>query len=412
MDTDITEPVPIATSGASRNGASPKKTARPVTPIASAGRPVFMVASAGLGAVLAAIVVLVWAFSSGPQSVQQELKPESAASPATAQPAALTPPEPPADPGGLPAGLPAGLTEQGGLPAGLPAGLTPQGAAGGSPLAAFTPRPSVISGGGGSSAALPALPQWPAAPDLQTVLDTAAPYVLPALGPSIISGDAIAGLISSAGGWATAAAVATANNATSLLGNLILASAYSQGNGPIEQLVQASQGVASLASLPGLPGLPTPEQAFNLPAQLAVSLPALDALSKLPAPQIGLPQMPAPPPIGLPQFPIGMPQIGLPPPPPIGMPQIGLAASAASAFPCLVRYLIRSDPEAALTRKGGRRFAFPRACVSARRHAAHQQHFAHARRFLCRVTPETTEAMYIANALVGAEKGWGSCFVV
>ena len=286
-------------------------------------RPAVMAgASAGLGAVVAAIVVLVWSFSSGPQSVEKELKPDSAASPATAQPAALTPPEPPAPPadaGGLPAGLPAGLTEQGGLPAGLPTGLTQQNAATANPLAAFTPRPSVVSGGGGSSAALPALPQLPAAPDLQTVLDTTAPYLLPALAPSMVSGDAIAGLLGNIGGWATAAVVATANNTTTLLGNLIMASAYA-GNSPLDTLVQASQGVASLANLPGLPGLPTPEQALGLPTQLAVSLPALDALSKLPAPQIGLPQLPPPPPIGLPQFPIGMPQ--LPPPPPIGMPQL------------------------------------------------------------------------------------------
>ena len=257
-------------------------------------RPAVMAgASAGLGAAVAAIVVLVWSFSSGPQSVEKELKPDSAASPAAAAPAALTPPEPtspPADlPGGLPGGLPAGLTDQGqgGLPAGVPAGLLQQGSATGSPLAAFTPRPSVISGGGGggSSAALPALPQLPAAPDLQTVMDTAAPYLWPALAPSIVSGDAISGLIGSIGGWVTAAGVATANNATTLLSNLILAAAVNRNGNPLGVITQASQGVASLANLPSLPGLslPTPEQALNLPAQLAVNMPALDALSKLAA---------------------------------------------------------------------------------------------------------------------------------
>jgi hypothetical protein len=314
VTTAVTEPISTATDEA------PTKWMQ--RPAAMAG------ASAGLGAAIAAIVVLVWSFSSGPQSTEKELNPDSAASPA--QPAALTPPvpsSPPADtgglPDGLPAGLPAGLTDQGqgGLPAGLPSGLLQQGAATGSPLAALTPRPSVLSGGGGSSAALPALPQLPAAPDLQTVLDTAAPYVLPALAPSIVSGDAIAGLFGNIGGWATAAMVATANNTTTLLGNLIMASAYA-GNSPLDTLAQASQGVASLASLPGLPGLPTPEQALGLPTQLALNMPALDALSKLPAPQIGLPQMPPPPPIGLPQFPVGMPQIGLPQPPPIGLPQL------------------------------------------------------------------------------------------
>jgi len=281
-------------------------------------RPAVMAgASAGLGAIVAAIVVLVWSFSSGPQSVQEQSAPEPAKAPVPAQPAALPTTDAPADalPGGLPAGLPAGLTDQG--QGGLPAGLLQQGAATGSPLAALTPRPSVISGG--SPAALPKLPELPAAPDLQTALDVAAPYLLPALAPSIVSGDAIAGLLGNIGGWATAAVVATANNTTTLLGNLIMASAYA-GNSPFDTLVQASQGVASLASLPGLPGLPTPEQALGLPTQLALSMPALDALSKLPAPQIGLPQLPPPPPIGLPQ--IGMPQIGLPQPPPIGLPQL------------------------------------------------------------------------------------------
>ncbi len=76
-------------------------------------RPAVMAgASAGLGAVVAAIVVLVWSFSSGPQSVEKESNPDSATAPAPAQPTALTPPEPPAPPlmalpGGLPAGLPA-----------------------------------------------------------------------------------------------------------------------------------------------------------------------------------------------------------------------------------------------------------------------------------------------------------------
>ena len=118
--------------------------------------------------------------------------------------------------------------------------------------------------------------------------------------------------------------MSTANNATTLLSNLILAAAVNQNGNPLSVIYAGIAGCGVVGEPPepsGL-GLPTPEQAFNLPAQLAVSLPALDALSKLP--QIGLPQMPPPPPIGLPQFPIGMPQIGLPQPPPIGLPQIGL----------------------------------------------------------------------------------------
>lgn len=300
MTTAVTEPISTVADEA------PTKWMR--RPAVMAG------ASAGLGAVVAAIVVLVWSFSSGPQSAEKELKPDSAASPATAAPAALTPPEPTAQPADA-AGLPAGLTDQG--QGGLPTGLLQQGAATGSPLAALTPRPSVISGGDGSSAALP---QLPAAPDLETVLDTAAPYLWPALAPSIVSGDAITGLVGSIGGWVTSAGVATVSNATTLLASLIEAAAISQDGDPLGVITEASQGVASLANLSGLPGLPTPEQAFNLPAQLAVSLPALDALSKLPAPQIGLPQLPQAPSIGLPQF--GMPQIGLPQPPPIGLPQL------------------------------------------------------------------------------------------
>jgi hypothetical protein len=309
VDTAVTEPISVGTDD---------------TPSRWTGRPAMMVASAGLGAVLAAIVVLVWAFSSGPQSAE-EPKPDSAASPAQAQPAALLPKPPePAPPAAEPA-----------PPFGLPAGLADPNAAAdpANPMAALMPsaatRPSVIGGSPvvGPAATLPALPELPPPPDLQTVLDTAAPYLVPALAPSIVSGDAIAALIGNIGGWATAAVVATANNTTSLLGNLILASAYAQGNSPLDTLVQASQGVASLAQLPsvGLPGLPTPDQVMGLPSALAVSLPALDALGKsglLAPPPIGLPQLPPPPAIGLPQLPppppIGLPQ--LPPPPAIGLP--------------------------------------------------------------------------------------------
>ncbi|MGV0661081.1 hypothetical protein ABQE40_21760, partial [Mycolicibacterium pulveris] len=148
-----------------------------------------------------------------------------------------------------------------------------------------------------------------------------APYVGSALAPSIISGDAIAGIITAAGGWATAAGVATANNATILLSNLILASAINGGGNPwpilggipntnpLDVLASAFQGVASLGNLPavGLPSLPAPDQALSgLSSALAVSVPALDALGKLNFPSLpppGLPQLPPPPPVGMPQLP-------------------------------------------------------------------------------------------------------------
>lgn len=299
----VTEPVPIAAE------------AEEAPPSRWTARPAMMVASAGLGAVLAAIVVLVWAFSSGPQSVKQQPTADSAPSPVTAEPIAAKPTEAPKPAAsGLPTGLP-----------GLPAGLTPSGSspAGGNPLAAFTPSPSVSSGGGGARAiALPPAPKLPPVPDLQTLLDTASPYLLPALAPSVISGDGIASLLGNVGGWVTAGAVATANNATDIFTSLILAQAYAGNNGgPIQNLVRASQGVSSLSKLPSLMNLPTPQ--FGLPS-LSVDMPALDALSHFPAPQIGLPRLPSPPPIGMPRLPappkLGMPH--LPPPPPIGLPRL------------------------------------------------------------------------------------------
>jgi hypothetical protein len=298
----VTEPVPIA--------------AEEAPPSRWTARPGMMVASAGLGAVMAAIVVLVWAFSSGPQSVKQQPTPDSAAAPVTAQPVAAKPSEAPKPAAGLPGGLP-----------GLPAGLTQSGtsAAGGNPLAAFSPSPSVSSGGGGARAiALPPAPKLPPPPDLQTVLDTAAPYLLPALAPSVISGDGIASLVGNIGGWATSAGVSLFNNGTDIFTSLILAQAYAGNNGgPIQNLVRASQGISSLSKLPSLMGLPTPQQVMGLPS-LTVDLPALDALSHLPAPQIGLPRLPAPPPMGMPRLPappkFGLPR--LPPPPPIGLPRL------------------------------------------------------------------------------------------
>ena len=309
-DTDtVTEPVPIA--------------AEEAPPSRWTARPGMMVASAGLGAVMAAIVVLVWAFSSGPQSAKQQPTSDSATSPVTAQPIAAKPPETPKPAAGLPSGLP-----------GLPAGLTASGtsAAGGNPLAAFSPSPSVSSGGGARPIALPPLPKLPPPPDLQTVLDTAAPYLLPALAPSVISGDGIASLVGNIGGWATAAGVATFNNATDIFTSLILAQAYAGNNGgPIQNLVRASQGIASLSKLPSLMGLPTPQQAMGLPS-FNLNLPALDALSRLPAPQVGLPHLPAPPKIGLPHLPappkVGLPR--LPGPPKIGLPRLPSPALIAA----------------------------------------------------------------------------------
>ena len=297
MDTAVTEPI--------LNGETAESEKAPRTV-----RPTMLVASAGLGAVMAAIVVLVWAFAAGPQSVKQP-ESDSKASLATAQPAALKPSDAP-----LPA--PDASALPGGLPAGLP-GMTPSGASAGgeNPLAAFTPRPSVLSGGGGGPA-LPAAPTFPPPPDLQTVLDSVGPYMGSALMPSLVSGDAITAMIGNVGGWATAAAVATANNTTTLLSNLILASAV-QGNNPLAIFTGGTSAAASLANIPAaMTNLANPAQALGgVASTLAVNLPALDVLSKLPAPQM--------PPIGLP--PIGLPApppIGLPAPPPIGLPPIGL----------------------------------------------------------------------------------------
>lgn len=332
MNTDVMEPASIAAPEEGRNLRTP-----------------MMIASAGLGAVLATIVVLVWSYASGPQSSRPA---DVASAPSASEPAAAPPEELLPDPGE--AGLP-------GLPDGLPAGLVPgaEATGGANPLdmASMFSSGSTGSGGGAVAATpltLPAPPALPPPPDLATVMDALAPYVGTALLPSIVSGDAIAGIFTAAGGWATAAGVATANNATILLSNLILASAINGGNSwpflggipntnPLDVLAGAFQGVASLGGLPavGLPPLPAPDQALaGLSSALAVSVPALDALGKLsfpsfppppavglpqlpPPPAVGIPQLPAPPPIGMPQLP-PPPQIGLPPPPPLGLLTIGL----------------------------------------------------------------------------------------
>jgi hypothetical protein len=309
MDMDaVTGPVQIvdpeiAEAPKPRTGKTPF-TLREKTPW-TARPPIMMVASAGLGALMAAIVVLVWAVVAGPQSGQPQA--DSKASPAQPAPSnpsdvPLSAPDASALPGGLPAGLP-----------GIPSGAATGGTGGANPLAAFTPRPSVLSGGGGGGSA-PALPAFPPPPDLQTTLDALSPYAGPALAQSV-TGDAIVSLISNVGGWATAAAVATANNGTSLVNNLILASALSGGN-PLGFLGQVSAGAVGLANIPGqmLNAAANPVAALGgLASAMAVSMPALDALSRLPSIQL--------PPIGLPQPPpIGLPPIGLPPPPPIGLP--------------------------------------------------------------------------------------------
>jgi hypothetical protein len=89
------------------------------------------------------------------------------------------------------------------------------------------------------------------------------------------------------------------------------------------------QAVQNLTKLPSPVKLPNPADALSdVTSKLAVSLPALDALGKLPQAQFGLPKLPSPPPVGMPQLPgppsFGMPSFGmpkLPPPPPIGLPK-------------------------------------------------------------------------------------------
>jgi hypothetical protein len=316
VDTDVMEPASVAAPEDSRN---------PRTPM--------LIASAALGAVLAAIVVLVWSYSSGPQSTNFEQSDVASPSEPASPPAELLP-----DP--AESGLP-------GLSDGLPAGLIPGGATGDTnpmDMASMFKSASTSSGGAavGPAYSLPAPPAFPPPPEMATVMEALAPFAGSALLPEIVSADAIAGIFTAAGGWATAAGVATANNATVLLSNLILANAINGGGqypflggipntNPLDVLASAFQGVTSLGNLPavGLPPLPAPDQALSgLSSALAVSVPALDQLGKLsfpqfPAPPIGMPQLPPPPPIGMPQLP-PPPPIGLPPPPPLGLLTLGL----------------------------------------------------------------------------------------
>ena len=280
--------------------------------------------SAGLGAVMAAIVVLVWSFSSGPQSVDEKPSSASDSAPAIAAPAPAPIEAPkPALPGGLP---------------GLPGGLTGSDAPGGSgaidPAALFSSSAGTSSGGGSVSApALPKLPELPPPPNAQQVLDAVAPYTsqalgLNGLGGSIVSANAITALIGDIGGWVTAAGVSTANNATELLAALIVAGAVpglpNQASANFEALMGVPQ---ALSNLPSPVALPTPADALGDVAKtLSVSLPALDALGNLPSAQFGLPQLPPPPPIGMPKLP-PPPPIGLPKPPPIGLPSLPLLAA-------------------------------------------------------------------------------------
>lgn len=283
-------------------------------------------ASAGLGAVVAAIVVLVWAFSSGPQSVQEKPSSDSAPAPTVAAPAPAVPADAPKP--ALPGGLP-------GLPGGLTGGGAPGGASSLDPAALFSSSAGTSSGGGGSisAPALPALPKLPPPPNAQQVIDAVAPYTQQAfgwngIGGSLVSANAITGLIGDIGGWATAAGVATANNATELLSALIVAGAFDgafpSANANFATLMGVPQ---ALTSLPSPVALPSPVDALGDVAKtLSFSLPALDQLGKLPSAQFGLPQLPPPPPIGMPKLP-PPPPIGLPQPPPIGLPDLPLLAA-------------------------------------------------------------------------------------
>ena len=278
--------------------------------------------SAGLGAVMAAIVVLVWSFSSGPQSVQE--KPSSASDPAPAIAAPAPPIESPKP--AIPSGLP-----------GMPGGLTGSGAPGGSgaidPAALFSSSAGTSSGGGSVSApALPKLPELPKPPNAQQVLDAVAPYTQQVfgwngLGGELVSANAITGLIGDIGGWVTAAGVATANNTTELLAALIVAGGIPGLNAQTASF-EALMGIPqALGNLPSPVQLPNPADALGDVAKtLSVSLPALEALGDLPSAQFGLPQLPPPPPIGMPKLP-PPPPIGLPKPPPIGLPSLPLLAA-------------------------------------------------------------------------------------
>lgn len=303
MTTTVTEPV---------------STAAEETPSRWFQRPAILSgASAGLGAVMAAIVVLVWSFASGPQSVQQNPSSDSDAPPVAAAPALPVESPKPALPGGLP-------------------GLTGGDAAGGStamdPAALFASSARTSSGGSSVSApALPKLPELPPPPNAQQVLDAVEPYTqqvlgLNGLGGSIISANAISALIGDIGGWVTAAGVSTANNATEILAALIVAGAV-PGFPNQASSFEALMGVPQmLTNLPSPVQLPTPGDALGDVAKtLSVSLPALEALGDMPSVEFGLPKMP-PPPMGMPKLP-PPPPIGLPKPPPIGLPSLPLLAA-------------------------------------------------------------------------------------
>lgn len=298
-------------------------------------RNMMMVASGALGAVLAAIVVLVWSYSNGPMS--QGHKPSSSPATATAAPAAAAPaPAPAPSDSGLPFDLPAGLSGAGGDANTL------------DPMAALTgigdSSPSGSSGVGGSAPAL-SLPEG--APltmpnvDPYALLNALVPVVGPALAPSLISGDAIAGIIIAAGGWVSSAITTTANNSVALLNNIILASALTNQNpiqylsgiftslfGPLATLVTAAGTALAVpaAVQGGLTMLQDAQQSLasvgTLSSVVGSAVPALDSLTQLTMnmPQLPqLPALPAPPAIGLPQLPAlpALPPIGLPALPPL-----------------------------------------------------------------------------------------------
>jgi hypothetical protein len=312
MHDDATEPLQVQSS-----------TPEP-TPIKSwFRRPVMMGASAGLGALLAANIVLVWAVSIGPQSARIEAKSANVtAAPAAAPPAAPAPSvvEPAAS-----AGIDS-LDPFGATPAGASAssgGTSDLFSAGASGLAsptmgAFTPTAPSIPGG----SVFPTLPGLD-----QESLDAVTP-LMPGLLPAAVSGDAVISALTAGGGWLTSAAVSAGNNATLLLGDLILYYAYTNGSGVIgpgqnglANLMALPQIASSLqaaaASLPslGLPSLPAPDLA-GLPAALA----ALAAGSSVPS--LGLPTLPAPDLAGLPAVLAALTATGLPALPQIPIPQL------------------------------------------------------------------------------------------
>lgn len=135
-------------------------------------------------------------------------------------------------------------------------------------------------------------------------------------------------------GGVTGTAGSVFAGASSIVGDLILASAYNQNNGNIATLDPVSALLAVMAAPPPdaavatavsrlqtLPTLQMPDILAGLRSLPPIALPAPPDLTKLPPPPdlTKLPPLVLPPPPDL----MSLPSISLPPPPSIGLPSFG-----------------------------------------------------------------------------------------